>query len=183
MTASNQEQIITSVRGWCLNNPCQELFVLEDTGEVDGCNSETCMHYTHSARESISRLVIKEGSLELLGKVQESPTNLEDPMNEVEYYKIVLPGENGYENILRVVDMPHYGKMASILNRVSQGEQYNRAHMDIIATEKAQREEEEEERNRPVLTQEQRDEMRQRKVKDVEAIKAREPRKPRAPRI
>jgi len=180
-TTSNQ---IISIQGWHLNNPSRELFNLEDTDEEMGnCISDTCMHYSHSERGSVNRLVLKEGNLELIGTVQESPADQRDPMNEIEYYKILVPGEHGYANILRVVDECHYGRTASILNRISQSEQYNAAHMDIIAAEKEQREEEEQERNRPVLTQEQRAETRQKSQEQVAAIRAREPRKSRGPRV
>src|SRR5271157_237779 len=52
--------IVECIEGWGLNNPCEESYLLRETGEYAGhCQSETCFHNSHDPYGPIMRMTLK----------------------------------------------------------------------------------------------------------------------------
>lgn len=99
-----------TIEGWNLNNPDENLFTLEYTGEDAGhCTSDTCMHYSHAERGPVNRLVAMERELVFLG--MDRNFGARDPEYH-SYYKIG-------EKFLRVEDQYHYGLHAEMIEEVA----------------------------------------------------------------
>lgn len=100
-----------SIEGWWLNNPSEELFVLEDTGREEGfCLSETCSHWSHDEMGPVYKLTLRNGMMAHVGTDWKFASDERDPMDKVDYYAI--PEKGCY---LKVTTPFHFNKYAEIV--------------------------------------------------------------------